>query len=81
MEDKKVEQPDNPNLLSIEKLKNENVALTKRVETLETQIKDMINELKTGSYTIAQDNESGNSDKKKEYQERLNKVLGHGKIN
>lgn len=82
MPNEPVEQKEDTPLLSVEKLKSDNEALTKRVTALETQIKDMINELKSGSYTIVDGNDgSSKTNKNEKLQERLNKVFGNGKIN
>lgn len=73
-----VENKENEKLLSIEKLKVENAKLrednaklTARVDTLETQVTDIINNMTL----VTDDNNHSNNDKQKNYQERLNKVF------
>ena len=80
MENENATNGQEPELLSVQKLRSENDALTKRVATLEKQVKDMINELSTGSYTTIDSNENNNGSKKEDLERKVKKVFGNGKI-
>lgn len=83
MPNEDVEKKEETQLLSTETLKARNEKLEKRVETLEKQVKDMINELKSGSYTIIglDDNKSSGTSKsrKEELHNKMMEVFGNGK--
>lgn len=80
MPNENVEQKQEPNLLSTEKLKAENEALQKRVTALEKQVNDMIKELSTGSYTVKDDTDGSKSNNKEDLERKVKKVFGNGKI-
>ena len=80
MPNEQVEQKQEPNLLSTEKLKAENEALQKRVTALEKQVNDMIKELSSGSYTIKDDIDGSKSSNKEDLERKVKKVFGNGKI-
>lgn len=82
MENREVTKKEETELLSNERLKAKNAELEKRVTTLENQIKDMINELKSGSYNvISEDSGSNSGTNKDELDRKVKKVFGNGKIN
>ena len=80
MPDKEVEQKEETELLSTQRLRAENEALTKRVTALEKQVKDMINELSSGSYTIVDNTDGSSTNKKEDLERKVKKVFGNGKI-
>lgn len=80
MPENNVEKEQEPELLSVQKLRSENEALTKRVATLEKQVKDMISELSTGSYTVVNENGNNAGSNKDELNRKVKKVFGNGKI-
>lgn len=79
MEDNNVTKEQDAELLSVQRLRSENDALKSRVTTLEKQVKDMINELKTGSYTVIDSTDGNKSNKKEELERKVKKVFGNGK--
>lgn len=79
MENEDLKKEQEVNLLSVEQLKAKNELLEKRVKTLETQVKDMINELKTGSYTVVDENGNNTSSNKDELERKVKRVFGNGK--
>ena len=81
MDNKEVTQEQEVNLLSVEQLKAKNELLEKRVKTLETQVQDMINELKTGSYTVIDENGNNMASNKEKLEGKVKKVFGNGKTN
>lgn len=72
MEKEKVTDTEETKLLSVEKLKADNEALTKRVATLEKQVNDMIKEL-SGNSDVSL-NGGTDSDKKQNQSELQKKV-------
>lgn len=79
MENEDLTKEQEVNLLSVEQLKAKNELLEKRVKTLETQVKDMINELKTGSYTVVDENGNNTASNKEELERKVKRVFGNGK--
>lgn len=80
MENENTGKEQDAELLSVERLRSENDALKSRVTTLEKQVKDMINELKTGSYTVVDNTDGNKSGKKEDLERKVKKVFGNGKI-
>lgn len=79
MENEDAKKEQDTDLLSVQRLRSENDALKSRVTTLEKQVKDMINELKTGSYTVIDGIDGNKSAKKEELERKVKKVFGNGK--